>query len=181
MKIRMACGVLMVSAIITSSGLQAETKRYSYDARGRLIIAHSIFGPTGTITDYHFDGTTNRTAVVSAESLVGSLAPRTHIQTGQTIVSPDGRFALRMQPDGNLVLHNSQRKPLWATSSSGAGIFTLSMQNDGNLVLYNQNAVPVWASNTFGYNNYLSLQIDGNLVVYSATGTPLWASNTAGA
>lgn len=169
---------LFVALALASPAPAGETRTYSYDARGRLVRTQAIQGPQGTITEYFLDRAGNRALVEANRSTVGGLAPRTQIQTGQTIASPDGRLFLRLQGDGNLVLYDAQRRPVWATNSFGSGTFTFVMQNDGNLVLYNHTMTPVWWSNTFGYNNYFSVQSDGNLVVYSAGGTPLWTSNT---
>jgi chitinase len=54
-----------------------------------------------------------------------------------------------LQTDGNFVLYNDARQPVW-----GAGIFGsfvnpyLEVQNDGNLVIYHNGRTPLWASGT---------------------------------
>jgi hypothetical protein len=96
---------------------------------------------------------------------------------GQTLSSCDGRFALVMQNDGNLVLYQSGT-PLWATGTNGMGGYDAVMQNDGNLVVYTQSGTPLWASNTVGDSGaWLDLQDDGDLVIYQ-NGIARWSSGT---
>jgi hypothetical protein len=103
---------------------------------------------------------------------------------GQNWESCDGRFNLRMQTDGNLVLYFNAPNPaddvaLWAANTDGKIAKEVVMQGDGNFVLYNTSDGPLWASGTSGDTGaYLRIQTDGNLVVYSSSGKALWASNT---
>jgi hypothetical protein len=57
---------------------------------------------------------------------------------------------LIIQPDGNLVIYNSQHKPIWAsdTCQSHHKDYHANMQSDGNLVIYNSDNHPLWATNT---------------------------------
>jgi len=95
--------------------------------------------------------------------------------------SPNRRFYLWMQGDGNLVLYDSSTgRGLWSVVNKGAR--RLLNQTNGNLVLYKDpdRPVGVWASatSTAGAST-LWLQNDGNLVLYrNSTGKPIWASNT---
>jgi len=106
-----------------------------------------------------------------------SLNVNEELKAGQRLRSPDRRFDLVMQTDGNLVLYrNSDSKSLWATGTTGGS--RAIMQGDGNFVRYASSGVPVWASNTAGNNGAtVQLQNDANLVIYKA-GTPIWASRT---
>jgi hypothetical protein len=97
---------------------------------------------------------------------------------GESLVSCDGRFGLKMQADGNLVLYViAEDRALWASNTNTyRGPYAI-MQGDGNLVLYSLGDY-VWDSATNGHPGAtLDLQDDGNLVVYDAAG-PIWASNT---
>lgn len=97
----------------------------------------------------------------------------------QKIQSPNGRFTLIQQKDGNLVLYNQDNRPLWASGKNGKMIKNCIMQKDGNLVQYSKYNIAEWASNTNGNAGaYLELQDDGNLVIYSKNKQALWASNT---
>jgi hypothetical protein len=70
----------------------------------------------------------------------------------QGISSPNGRYKLIMQPDGNLVLYEyvgNTVTPRWRSGyyAPGDAPFYLRMQNDGNLVVYNKNNNAIWATN----------------------------------
>jgi hypothetical protein len=99
--------------------------------------------------------------------------------------SPNGRFIVVMQPDGNLVLYRHDHEPgdrhipLWATDTAGTDVNRAVMQLDGNLVLYHVNNTPAWDSGTFGTGIFLAVQDDGNVVLYQPI-VPVWATNTAG-
>jgi nucleoid-associated protein YgaU len=106
----------------------------------------------------------------------------------QKLTSSNGKYALIMQGDGNLVLYTESNTPVWATRTQGKGAIRASLQDDGNLVLYTKEVerrfrrdvpVAVWASHTSGENVRLILQDDRNLVIYTADGRALWASGTA--
>jgi serine protease len=94
----------------------------------------------------------------------------------QSLKSCDGRLALVMQSDGNLVLYKGGT-PLWASQTQGSNHRAV-MQSDGNLVVYNGNNAPVWASNSGGYPGaVLNVQNDGNAVIYH-NGSARWHTNT---
>lgn len=104
----------------------------------------------------------------------------------QTAASPNGRFVLKYQSDGNLVLYDNG-SPVWAINCwpgcSGTGYagnsFTPAgygtMQTDGNFVVYNSSGAPVWHAGTFGNSGaYLSIRDDGGLIVYGPSSNILW-------
>ena len=110
---------------------------------------------------------------------VGALAAGDGIGPGGEVSSPDGRFHLVMQGDGNLVLYTGG-VALWNSETSGKDGDILVMQGDGNLVLYSKTSCALWASGTSGHPGAtLAVQNDGNIVVYHA-GTALWSSGTGG-
>jgi predicted alpha-1,2-mannosidase len=107
---------------------------------------------------------------------------------GQQLDSPNGRFHLVLQADGNLVIYDGppQQNPIWATSTwnlpADRKPTRADMQADGNFVLYNEANQGAWASGSWGagrVNPYLEMQDDGNLVIYHNGTAPLWASGTA--
>jgi hypothetical protein len=129
----------------------------------------------------------------SADLTVSSETSATFLTGGWTlgpegsVSSPSGRFVLKYQSDGNLVLYDNG-SAAWAINcwpdcnSSGfqgnpfqpAGYAT--MQTDGNFVVYNSYGNPVWHTWTFGNPGaYLAVKDDGGLVVYSNGGTELWS------
>ncbi len=89
--------------------------------------------------------------------------------------SPDGRFYLWMQGDGNLVLYQAGKATaLWASNTT-TGV-SLANQTDGNLVISDAQGSPLVHSNTWtAHASTLRLQNDGNLVLYrNSDGKPVW-------
>ncbi len=116
----------------------------------------------------------------AAPTQSGRLLPGQGLMAGHTLTSPNGNLKFSMQTDGNLVLYDWYRQPLWSSRTSGhSNIWDLIMQADGNLVVYDAHSHPLWASNTAGHPGAsLSVQDDGNVVIYDTGGHPLWATNT---
>jgi len=111
--------------------------------------------------------------------LPGILQPNSTLFTDGSVFSPDGRFHLDFQRDGNVVLYRWQEK-LWSTGTAGSSARELRMQPDGNFVLYGGNGV-LWSSNTAGNPGaQVRIQNDGNMVMYSVDQRVLWATETAG-
>ena len=107
----------------------------------------------------------------------GSLVSGEALLPGQSKPSCDGRFALTMQEDGNLVLY-LQGWPIWNTGTSGRGGAWVAMQGDGNFVLYSAGGSALWHTHTNGsLGAYLAIQDDGNLVLYD-NGAARWNSGT---
>jgi hypothetical protein len=98
----------------------------------------------------------------------------------QNITSPDNRFSMVMQTDGNLVLSGPQSQPMWSSGTAGhTNIFDVVMQNDGNLVVYDNSSNPLWSSNTAGNPGAIFIVYsDGNAVVYGTNNETLWATHT---
>lgn len=95
---------------------------------------------------------------------LSSLSAGKTLYPGSRIVSPNGRYKLIEQTDGNLVLYDG-KTALWWTKSQGKGART-TMQADGNLVTYVGSSAKWW-SNTSGFAGArLVIQNDGNLVIY---------------
>lgn len=100
------------------------------------------------------------------------------LNPGQAIYSGNGRYSLRYQPDGNLVVY-AGNAPVWASGTAGQGVGRAVLQGDGNLVIYNGSNQPLWASGTSGNpGSSLAVQDDGNVVIYRSNHTPSWATNT---
>lgn len=107
----------------------------------------------------------------------GSQSPATILKAGQTIPSggfirsPNGRFQLSMQVDGNLILYDiwagwTVRWASWTHGNPGAWAY---MQMDGNFVVYSANSIPLWWSLTGprqdGNLQHLNVHDDGSLYV----------------
>jgi len=104
------------------------------------------------------------------------------LNRGSLLTSPNGRYSLVMQEDGNLVMYITGTPiPVWATGTHGNdSVAWVAMQSDGNFVIYKSDGTPIWATNTSGVNDvaWIALQDDGNLVIYRGNGNTIWASNT---
>ena len=106
------------------------------------------------------------------------LNPGEELAPGQYRLSPDRRFWLTYQTDGNLVLYQRGVGPLWASNTITSPGYA-AMQTDGNFVLYWPSWVPYWATNTAGNPGaYLAVQNDGNVVIYRSNGTWMWQTGT---
>lgn len=97
---------------------------------------------------------------------------------GDAISSPDGRFVLRMQTDGNLVLYAPGNNAMWDSGTDTPGSVVV-MQGDGNLVVYAPGNRAVWSSKSSGSQCVLILQDDGNLVIYAAGNRAVWSTGTS--
>lgn len=111
----------------------------------------------------------------SDELLVGQ-----HLDVNGYMISADGRFALVLQADGNLVLYGPKYQKKWSSNTAGLDATYLTPQSDGNLVLYNATG-SIWSSSTSGYQpSNLQLQSDGNAVLTNPTNGALWARGKSG-
>lgn len=157
--------------LLVPGSLQGEAQSFAYDALGRLISTYRSSGPlAGIVSRSSYDPAGNRAAYVSEMAAF-------RLNSGGTRSSPDGRFLLAMQADGNLVLYQGTT-PLWATGTSGSSYYA-QLQADGNFVVYTASDVPVWASGSSGNpGSYLSIQNDGNMNILNQTGQAVWSSNT---
>lgn len=107
----------------------------------------------------------------------GILQPNSTMFPGQVTFSPDGRYHLNFQNDGNVVLYHDDR-PIWAAQTNGTYPSELRMQPDGNFVLYGHGEA-IWATNTAGNPGaQIRIQNDGNMVMYSVNQRVLWATKT---
>jgi hypothetical protein len=138
---------------------------------------------TGTDTSLHDDdhaGIWSRYSAYTSPSGCGWLNAGQGLGQEQSVWSCDGRFQLKFQSDGNLVLYKGS-SALWDSNTNGDGGDRVIMQEDGNLVVYKSNGDPVWDTNTNGSSNYganLAVQNDGNVVIYRSGGGVAWSSGT---
>ena len=118
--------------------------------------------------------------VASAQSLTDSLPNGAKLPAGSSLKSPNGRFVLTQQTDGNTCLYDGS-KMFWCNMVNGKGAAYLVMQADDNLCAYTAADAYVWCNMVHDYPDMqtavLRVQDDGNLVVYTGT-TPRWATNT---
>lgn len=125
----------------------------------------------------HVRGFTESTTLASAppagppsEMLVGS-----KLMVGDQLASPNNRFHLFLQRDGNLVLYD-QARAIWVSNTHGKDSKELLFQTDGNIVLYGGTGLPYWHTATHGKPiTRFVLQDDGNLVAYAVGGKARWS------
>lgn len=166
---RAALGLIFIT--IATPAVGQITTRYAYDALGRLIGSGNQGGSiNGNTIRIVYDTADNRKSYQSFNTFV-------ELSSGQQITSPDGRFRLVQQGDGNLVLYFGAQA-LWNSAVFGSN-HTTYFQSDGNLVTYSATG-PVWNSATSGIGARLALQNDGNLVIYDIDDKVLWTTNTGG-
>jgi hypothetical protein len=102
---------------------------------------------------------------------------------GDTVASDDGRYTLKYQTDGNLVLYvqtGSDPVAIWASKTAGKSAGSVVMQGDGNLVIYGKDGKSsVWSSHTSGHpGSWLMVRRDGNVVICAPEGALLWTTDT---
>lgn len=109
------------------------------------------------------------------------LNPNVRLHGGQSISSPNTRYRMSMELDGNLVVRAPEGRAVWASNTSGnPGEFAVQ-QFDGNLVVVSPSGRALWASGTNGNTNaVLQMQDDGNAVIYAQGHRAVWQTNTAG-
>ncbi|ATN05964.1 hypothetical protein H3Z85_01015 [Chryseobacterium indologenes] len=122
--------------------------------------------------------------IVLSTIMVSSLFAQ-KINKGQTLsfekryYSENGDYYLIFQNDGNLVLYNERKAPLWASNTEGRGNKAI-FQPDGNLVVYDRANKPVFSADTYDKSaEKLVVQDDGNLVIYNNRNNALWASKSS--
>jgi len=106
----------------------------------------------------------------------GTAVPGTVNAGEPPLLSPDGRFRVSMQTDGNLVIYDAYGTAQWATGTYLPNSY-LRVQSDGNVVIYDpEDSFPLWTADVYSPGARLELQNDGNLVLYSRARVPLWDS-----
>jgi hypothetical protein len=122
-------------------------------------------------------------------AFTNNLQPGESLFIQDYLVSSNGRYQLRLQQDGNLVLYDLplQNKAIWNSKTNGREANFAIMQADGNFVLYGENPpgsplTSLWSTGTAGDTNaFLILQDDGNLVMYKVSAADAkWSTQTAG-
>ena len=182
MAVRKRALLALLAGLAASTPSLAGTARYYYDPAGRLLGETQTDDPDRiTQTDYADNLTFLHVLPYVAPTSASTLGGNGLLVADQSLTSPDGRFALVVQDDGNLVIYqNSNGSALWSSGTNGNLPGFLVMQGDGNLVFYGPSNVSIWNSGTSGHANVvLSMQSDGNLVLYSGS-TAIWSTNTGG-
>ena len=118
------------------------------------------------------------------------LAPPDELKIGDSLTSSNGRYQLRLQSDGNLVIYDVQDHghdvAIWSSGTNGQAVSKALMQDDGNFVIYGYPTAqkplnPLWATNTADEPDaFLVLQDDGSLIIVRQIREALWSTGTEG-
>jgi hypothetical protein len=168
-------GIAPILSVLDSGVIPNWQRVFIYHLRTTSSCGHTLINPNWT-PRYSYTALANHynTHVPS-----GILSQNQKLMPDEALLSPDRRFKLIYQSDGNLVLYRWDGVPLWHTSTHGTFQGRAAMQPDGNFVLYDGYGSALWHSFTFGNpGSYLKMQNDGNLVVYNPSNVPLWWSGT---
>lgn len=110
------------------------------------------------------------------------LQPGAFLKPGEKLLSPNGRYQLIYQHDGNLVLYRPGNLAIWSTRTNGqAAGKCLMNKSNGNLILFTPNNRAIWSTQVGSNANRdsrLVLQNDGNLVIYRPNNTVVWSTQT---
>jgi hypothetical protein len=174
--------------------MQTDGNLVLYDQNGRALWNTKTYGNPGAYFVMQDDGnnvvySSTNTALWNSKTrenpgLLNYVSPtlfdRQFLHVGQELETPDRKFKLILQDDGNLVLYSNETDTaLWHAKTYNKPSNRLVMQHDGNLVLYDVNGKALWNTRTAnkGYSR-LTMQQDGNLVVYDKNSKPTWNSRT---
>ncbi|MBI3401207.1 MAG: hypothetical protein HY048_07275 [Acidobacteria bacterium] len=99
----------------------------------------------------------------------------------QSVRSPDGRFQLVYQRDGDLVLYGPDRVRVWSSGTEGETAGRAIMDAGGDFVVYDADGSEVWSAGSGSHpGSYLVVQNDGRVVVYAPGYVVLWTSDPDG-
>ena len=113
----------------------------------------------------------------SGQGTNSSLSKGQTLSSGSSLNSPNGRYRVTMQTDGNLVLYDGSRL-IWTTITKARGS-RVTLQQDGNLVLQQfhpaMGDLTFWDTATTNIGNQLVLQDTGDLVILDSAGKTVWS------
>lgn len=103
-------------------------------------------------------------------AMPADLLPNQSIPVGGYIESPNGRFILTFQNDGNLVFYDRSTNPWtakWEAHANGLGADLCRLEPSGILVLYKPGAEVVWSTeDPTPPDVWLRIEDAGNAVIY---------------
>ncbi|MBE1878437.1 NlpC/P60 family protein [Myceligenerans pegani] len=99
------------------------------------------------------------------------------LDTNEKLVSPNGRYNLTMQENGNLVLRGASEGIIWSPEMDGSGSVKAQITDAGNVVLRQADGDVMWASGTTKWaSSATTLEVtnSGNVLLSNAAGDHLW-------
>lgn len=106
-----------------------------------------------------------------------------YMYPGDVMKSPNGKFTMTFEQDGNLVIRRDDGMKIWHANVTTAYPLIAKLQEDGNFVLYKSTNAErsdwqwYWATNTNGRGPFsLQLHDTGRLILYDKNNTELWSN-----
>jgi hypothetical protein len=165
--------VVTVPVTARPAGSPADSIQFLLTGNDNHVPSPVLF--TGTITS-----ASASVPIAIGQAPRGVLYPGERLNPGDQLTSPNGRYALVMQGDGNL-LEYDEGTPVWTSNTAGHSGSDFEAQSDGNFVVYAPGHASVWASNTAGHaGSVLKIQDDRNIVIYAPGNVAVWESHTVG-
>lgn len=125
-----------------------------------------------TIFNTLWQSDAGRAVVPDARGIV-SFGPGTEMEQGREYAAGDKTFVF--QGDGNLVIYDANKTPLWHSQTYNQGGDKAVMQGDGNFVIYNtKENRPLWHSATYGNPGACAMVTD-NGCFSIVDPKPIWA------
>jgi len=160
--------------VLYAPGFQAVWSSRTYGNPG----AHLVLKDDASLNVVSRSGT----VLWSSGAVDSQLDPSRKLQVGWFLQSPDVRYRLIMQTDGNLVLYQRPGyNPIWHSQTYGNPGAEVVMQSDGNLVIYAPGRGAIWGTRTAGRpGTILRVEDTGRLVLYAPGRVPIWSSAPSG-
>lgn len=105
-----------------------------------------------------------------------NLGIRGEMSKSEMLISKTGKYRMRVQQDGNMVIYTQGGKAVWSAKPYNSTAYSLVVASYGDVYLDTTNYEPSWSTNT-SYKplvDRLTLQDDGNLVLYNEKGQGVW-------
>ena len=98
------------------------------------------------------------------------------LESNDKVISPNSKYVLVQQGDGNLVTYTvSGSEYIWNSNTGGNTDSLTVLQKDGNLVIYSKDGKALWQSNTSGHlGDILTVDNSGYPVIISKNGNILF-------
>ena len=121
-----------------------------------------------------------QSGVTGLPDIRNGLEANEYLQAGEFLVSPNGKFKLYYQTNGNLELKNEGNQTIWQTNTGTGKAWLTFMQKDGNFVVYSERTRAVaWSSDKYGpqYTHAkLKVDDDGAIRTYDHNNNVYWSS-----
>jgi hypothetical protein len=165
--------VVTVPVTARPAGSPADSIQFLLTGNDNHVPSPVLF--TGTITSASASA-----PIATGQAPGGVLYPGERLNPGDQLTSPNGRYALVMQGDGNLLEYDAGT-PEWTSNTAGHSGSDFEAQPDGNFGVYAPGHASVWSSNTAGHaGSVLKIQDDRNIVIYAPGNVAVWESHTVG-